>query len=216
MACPFYRTLHLSINLSHFIRIHSSQARLSPLTCLGSLIGVLHSTTIQKMSTPPPSPLARNMVSTGSLVRKSPIQELLTSRGSSHFEDAVISSMFGISTALGSISRQLEVLLNKTETIALKLETLQKEVTYLKKAVPVPGMMSPPPSPLPSQMEIEAWLNSPLPIPEPGISVDLTCSETLNFSSNRNTGQIYQSNGYMGNQAQANQEQHMMNFQKHT
>lgn len=128
----------------------------------------------------------------GSSGKKSVLQELHTSRGTSHFEDAVISAMFGVSLALGSISRSQEVLLDRIESIAQKMETLQKEVR---------SHLPPPPSPplemnlqqnLPiiSDEEIMAWLSSENPEGEPGTSPDITCSEMLYPYVDPSYGQI--------------------------
>lgn len=121
--------------------------------------------------------------STGLSAKKSVIQELHTSRGTDRFEDAVISAMFGISVALGSISRSHEVLLDKIEIIAQRMETLKKEVTSLRMPPPPP-----PPSPetrlpesseLPSEQEMMDYINSLQTMLEFGTSPDITCYETL-------------------------------------
>lgn len=120
--------------------------------------------------TPPSTPLSG---------KKSPIQELLTSRDTASFPDAVISAMFGISLALGSISKSQEVLLDKIDCIAQKLETLQNQVHYLVAQRENLEMNLPENSNLPSEQELEAWLASPSPTRAVGISLDITCSETL-------------------------------------
>lgn len=133
-----------------------------------------------KKNTPESLPVRKSPLGIGSSGKKSVLQELHTSRGTSHFEDAVIAAMYGISLALGSISRSQEVLLDRIESIAQKVEILQKEVRSLK----VPD----PPSPietnlLPSSLslsdeEIQAWLNSPLIDQVHGTTPDITCYET--------------------------------------
>lgn len=130
---------------------------------------------------PTPPKHARSPLSIGSSGKKSVIQELHTSRGTSHFEDAVISAMFGISLALGSISRSQEVLLDRIESIALKQEALLKEVTYLQNLQnkrPI-EILSPVSLDLPSEEEMMAWLSSPTITPEPGTTPDITCYETI-------------------------------------
>lgn len=128
-----------------------------------------------------PSPLNPN---TGSSAKKSVIQELHTYRGTPRFEDAVISAMFGISVALGSISRSHEVLLDKIESIARKVEDLKKEVTSLRMPpppppTPVPEMISEENLDLPSEQEMMDYINSLQTMLEFGTSPDITCYETL-------------------------------------
>jgi len=117
--------------------------------------------------------------STGSSAERSVIQELLTSKGTPRFEDAIVSAMFGVSSALGAISRAQEVLLDKIESIAQKQETLLKEVQSMKVKADQPVTTLQDHSWLPSNLEIEGWLNSPIPSPEHISSMDLTCSEML-------------------------------------
>lgn len=134
---------------------------------------------------------AKSPLATGSSGKKSVIQELHTSRGTSHFEDAVISAMFGISLALGSISRSQEVLLDRIESIAVKVETLQKEVTSLQQLNQRPiEILSPTPLELPSEEEMMAWLSSPMNMQVPSTIPDLTCSETIYSYADHNNVQI--------------------------
>lgn len=121
---------------------------------------------------------ARKKVSTGSSVERPVIPEPLTSKDTSRFESGVLSFMFGISSQTGAILRAQEVLLDKIELIALKVETLSKEVQLMKAELPVTAKRSQETSWLPSNEEIKAWLNSPIPSPTHGSTMDLTCSET--------------------------------------
>jgi len=159
---------------------------------------------------------AKHRPDTGSSERKSPIQELLTSRDSPRFADAVISSMYAISSALGSISRQQEVLLEKIDLIAQKQEILQKEVIALRReGNPSLGMNSPPHSQNFTDLDIQAWLNSPLRIQEPGISPELHCSEMLNPSYNQYIDLTSPSSGSMENPGLGSPGQLINNSQKH-
>lgn len=126
-----------------------------------------------------PSPLgSKKRPSTGSSAERSEIQELHTFRGTPRFEDAILSAMFGVSSALGSISRAQEVLLDKIECIAAKVETLSREVQLMKAEIVVEETPLQDHSWLPSDQEIKEWLNSPIKSPEPSCSTDLTCYET--------------------------------------
>lgn len=153
--------------------------------------------------------------SIGSSAERSEIQELLTSKGTSHFEDGVLSIMFGISSHLGVISRAQEVLLDKIESIALKVETLSKEVQLMKAQPQVsPVMNSEDRSWLPSNSEIQEWLNTPVSSPERISFQDLTCSETLFPSSPQLSDPIFQFNGFMAHQEQESQDWPTVLFQK--
>jgi len=133
--------------------------------------------------------------SIGSSAERLVTQELLTSKGTPRFEDAIVSVMFGVSSALGAISRAQEVLLDKIESIAQKQETLLKEVQSMKvKEVPAETSL-PDHSWLPSNLEIEGWLNSPIPSPEHISSMDLTCSEMLFPLNHPVRDPIYRSGG---------------------
>lgn len=188
-----------------------------PRRVASKLIGASPLTIIQKMNTNPSSNLSPNMQPTSSLGRRYPIQELLISRDSSRFHDAIISSMFGISAALGRISNQQEVLLNKIELIAQKQEILQKEVQSLKKAVKeIPATQLRGNSPLPFPEEIQAWLDLPLPSPPHGTTADLRCSETLNSWYNQLNGPTSPANGTMGLPAPGNPEGPIQNCQRPT
>lgn len=142
-----------------------------------------------------PSPSVRKKGSTSSSVERPEMQELLTSRGSSHFESAVISAMFGVTSHLGVILKAQEVLLDRIESIAQKMEILKKEVNSLVISPrPMNNSLS---SELPSEEEIQAWLNSPIPTQERLGAMDLTCSETLNCSLPQSLEQTYLWNGSM-------------------
>lgn len=117
--------------------------------------------------------------STGSSGEKSENQVPLIFRGTPRFEDAIVSAMFGVSSALGAISRAQEVLLDRIENIAAKVETLSKEVQLMKGEVAERVMKQPDNSWLPSNLEIEEFLRSPIRSPERTSSLDLTCSEML-------------------------------------
>lgn len=126
---------------------------------------------------------AMSPLSIGSSGKKSALQELHMSKGTSHFDDAVISSMFAISSALGSILKSQGVLLDKIECIAQKMEILSKEVTSLKEnqvkiSQPV-ETTSPRSLEWPSDQEMMAWLSSPMFEPDHGTFPDITCYETL-------------------------------------
>jgi len=134
-----------------------------------------------KKNTPESLGVRKSPLGIGSSGKKSALQELRISRGTSHFDDAIISALFGVSLALGSISRSQEVLLDRIEHIAQKMEILEKEVRSLKIPDPLPPqeILSPVNLPNLSEEEIMAWLNSQ-PIEQvPSTSPDITCSETL-------------------------------------
>ena len=141
-----------------------------------------------------PSSSVRLRPNTLSLVKKSEMEELLTSRDSSRFDSAVISVMFGLSSQAGAISRAQEVLLSRIESIASSLETLSKEVQSLQVNLKL-EMSSRQVSMLPSEQEIQDWLSSPPRIPDVGSGQDLLCSETLNLSSLQFNDQEYPWNG---------------------
>lgn len=123
-------------------------------------------------------------------VEKQVQEELITSKGSSRFENALVSTLFGVSSALGSISKSLEVLHNKTEAIALRMETFEKEVNSPRRAGRKElEMTSPPSSHWPSMEELEAFMNLPMPTQGPGTSQDITCYETLQPFYDPLTGQ---------------------------
>lgn len=142
--------------------------------------GFLHSIIMTKKNTPDSVPQRRSPLGIGSSGKKSPLQELHTSRGTSHFEDAVISAVFGISLALGAITRSQEVLLDRIESIAQKMETLEREVRSLQIPSPLPCLEINSPQNLQniSDEEMMAWLNSAEFDQVLGTSVDITCSET--------------------------------------
>jgi len=117
--------------------------------------------------------------STGSSVERPVNLEPLICKDTSRYEDGVLSLMFQVSSHLGHISRGQQVLLDRIEDIAAKMETLKKEVKSMKaERTQATKMNKPDSSWLPSNKEIEEFLNSPIPSPERGFSMDLTCSET--------------------------------------
>jgi len=122
---------------------------------------------------------AKKKPSIGSSVERPVNLEPLISKDTSRYEDGVLSIMFSVSSHLGAISRGQQVLLDRIEDIAAKVEILSKEVNYLKKGKESQEMNLEKSSWLPSDKEIEAWLNSPIKSPERGVSPDITCSETL-------------------------------------
>jgi len=131
-----------------------------------------------KKNTPESVLKPKSRLSIGSSGKKSALAELRTSKGTSSFDDAIISAMFGVSLALGSISRAQEVLLDRIESIAAKMETLQKEVKSLQTDQQnEAAMKSQNNLPMISNEEIQEWLNSPIPSPERGIIPDITCYE---------------------------------------
>jgi hypothetical protein len=126
--------------------------------------------------------------STGSSVERPVNLEPLICKDTSRYEDGVLSLMFQVSSHLGHISRGQQVLLDKIESIAAKVETLSKEVSLMKEGSEKIKMKSPEASWLPSDQEIKEWLNSPIPSPERGYSMDLTCSEMPFLSTQPLTG----------------------------
>jgi len=115
---------------------------------------------------------------TGLSVERPVNLEPLISKDTSRYEDGVLSLMFQVSSHLGAISRGQQVLLDKIEDIAAKMETLKKEVKSMKEEQNKQTKTNKPDcSWLPSDKEIEAFLNSPMQSPERGFSMDLTCSE---------------------------------------
>jgi len=134
-----------------------------------------------KKNTPISVAKRKSPLGIGSSGKKSALEGLITSRGTSHFEDAIISALFGVSLALGSISRSQEVLLDRIESIAQKMETLEREVRSLQIPAPNPPLET---NSLPSSLnvseeEILAWLNMPVTEEVRGTSPDITCSEML-------------------------------------
>jgi len=120
---------------------------------------------------------------TGLSVEKKAKVELPISKGTSNFESALISVNFAISSHLGVITKSQEVLLNKIELIALRMETLEKEVNFLveeRKKDEIEKKLQ--------QDSVTQWveelkqsenlLKNSL---EPGMDLDLTCSEMLNW-----------------------------------
>jgi len=128
----------------------------------------------------PPSKLGPNKKpSTGSSVERPVNLEPLISKDTSHYEDGVLSLMYQVSSHLGAISRGQQVLLDRIEDIAAKMETLKKEVKSMKARPREIKIPQPETSWLPSNKEIEEFLNSPIQSPERTSSMDLTCLETL-------------------------------------
>jgi len=116
--------------------------------------------------------------STMSSVEKSVNQVLLTSRDTVHFQDGILSSMFAISSALGSISKEQKVLLDKIESIALRLEITSRVVHSMREEFARIRTNYPESSSVLSEEEIREFLNSPKATPIFGSIMDLTCSET--------------------------------------
>lgn len=114
-----------------------------------------------------------------SSVEKLVQEELLTSKGTSRFPDAVISVMFGISSSIGAMLKSQEVLLDRIETIAQKMETLENMVFSLKEDLKATSERSLSRSRSLSLEEIKGWMNSPPTTQIPGSSMELQCSETL-------------------------------------
>jgi hypothetical protein len=135
--------------------------------------------------------------STGLSAEKSAIEELRIFRGTPRFEDAIVSAMFGVSLALGAISRAQEVLLDKIESTAAKVETLRKEVQSMKVSQVEVEMNKPDRSWLPSDPEIREWLNLPIPSPERICSPELTCSEMPFLCESLSSDLPSTSDGYM-------------------
>jgi len=152
---------------------------------------------------------------TGSSAVRSEIQELLISKDTPHFNDGILSMLFGINLAVGAISRAQEVLLDKIESIAQKVEILSKEVHSMKAQPQVsPVMNSEDRSWLPSNSEIQEWLNTPIPSPERTSFPELTCSEMLWPSSLQSNDPISKFNGFMAHQESENPDWPTQLFQK--
>jgi hypothetical protein len=117
--------------------------------------------------------------STMSSVEKSVNQVLLTSRDTVHFQDGILSSMFAISSALGSISKEQKVLLDKIESIALRLDITSRAVHLMRDELDRIKTNFPESSSKPSEEEIRELLNSQKATRIFGSIMDLTCSETL-------------------------------------
>jgi len=131
-----------------------------------------------KRGTSQPSNLGpKKKPSIGSSVERPVNLEPLISKDTSRYEDGVLSLMYQVSSHLGHISRGQQVLLDRIEDIAAKMETLKKEVKSMKVNQEWTKMNKPDSSWLPSNKEIEEFLSSPIPSPERGFSMDLTCSE---------------------------------------
>lgn len=163
------------------------------------------------------SRFARESPNTGSLGKKSVMEELRTCRGTSNFEDAVISAMFGVSIALGTISRSQEVLLDKIEYIARRVDVLEKEVISRLEEIKVKHEMNSLENlELPTEQEMQDWLNSPMQIQEAGSIPDLACSETLNYWSNPCIDLTFKLDGSGETLVQANLASPMKRCQKPT
>lgn len=133
------------------------------------------------MNTTKLSRFARESAGTGSAEKKSEMEELLISRDTPRFADGVLSMLFGINLATGSILKSQEVLLDKIESIAQKVTTLEKEVQSLKEQLmPVnPAMNSQLLSPINLDQATMDYVNSLQNMLELGTSQDITCYETL-------------------------------------
>jgi len=156
---------------------------------------------------------------TSSLAKKSAMEELLTSRGTSGFPDAIISVLFQLSSVLGAMSKEHAVLLEKIENIAQKVETISKEVSVLKTTLENAATAAtnlPPSSEDAWMMELQELLNSPPRIPVHGDSLDLRCSETLNPSFNLWSDPTSEWNGSTAHQESVNQGMRMKSGPKRT
>jgi len=146
-----------------------------------STIGALHSITTRKMSTTRLSRFAKESANTGSLGKKSEMEELLISKDTPRFADGVLSMLLGINLAQGRILKAQEVILDKIENIAVKVVNLEKEVLSLKNQVtpspPVMNLQAPLQRPLDEEMK--EFMNSLENLLDVGTSADITCYETL-------------------------------------
>jgi len=147
--------------------------------------------------TAPPSKLGPNKKpSTGLSEEKLEIPEPLICRGTSAFAKEGVPFMYQVSLHLEHLSRGQAVLLDKIESIAAKVEILSKEVKSMKAK---PSLRietnKPDNSWLPSDKEIEEWLNMPIQSPERGSFMDLTCSETLYPAIPPSNVQVLESDG---------------------
>lgn len=161
-----------------------------------------------KKNTPLSVNSSKPKASTGSSGGKSAIQVHTISKDTQPLNDKLLSMLFGINLATGHILKAQEVLLDKIESTAAKVEALRKEVSSLRKEdAPPPGTSSQLPSWLPSNMELQEWLNMPIPSPERIYSPDITCSETPFQSNLLSNAQPYEYYGYGDYQALANPEE---------
>jgi len=130
----------------------------------------------------------KKKASTGSSVERPVNLEPLISKDTYPCENGVLPFMYQLSLQVERISRAQQVLLDKIEDIAVKVETLSKEVKSMKVKEVSPVMPLEQPSWLPSNLEIQEWLNSPIQSPERGFSMDLICSEMPFLSTQPLTG----------------------------
>lgn len=153
----------------------------------------------------------------GSSDSRKEMEELLISRGSSSFNDGMLSMLFGINLALGSISKGQTVLLDRIEDIARRMEILEKEVKSLKKEESVPQEpMLPEAFPQALRKDIADLENSLMNSPINGSIPDIQCYETLNSSSSPWNDPTWSWNGFMDLQEWEKVDTPMINFQKPT
>lgn len=133
------------------------------------------------MNTTKLSRFAKEIANTSSSEKRLDPKELLISRDTPHFADAVISTMFGINSAVGSILKSQRVILDRIETIAQRMETIEKEVQSLKDQLTIkpPETSLPMNSPFALDQDLMDFINSLPPVLEHGISPDIICYETL-------------------------------------
>lgn len=132
-------------------------------------------------------------------VGRSEMQALLTSRGTSNFEDAIISSQFGLLSVLTRISNQQEEAMRAINRIARKVGTLESSVNLLHaKLADVTARQlqndslnfaNPP-------MDWEEFVNSLMKSPERTTSQDITCEETFLNQNPQSIEKPSRSNGF--------------------
>lgn len=185
--------LHFSQCLVHLVLPRNTSALLSTITMMKSTAGSSNG------SMPKPN--------TMSSARKLVTQVRDTCKDISPFQDGLLSFMYAVSLNLELTSKSQEVLLYKIESIAQRVENLSKEVLFLRQAIDLNIEMNSRQSfEFPSMTELEAYLDSPMPIQEPGPSVDLQCYETPLSSYGPSLGPTYIADGSTGLPEWASQE----------
>lgn len=108
------------------------------------------------------------------------MEELLISRDTSSFADGVLCFLSKLAIQSERIMKSQEVLLDKIDSIARRVETLENSVKSMKPIQFEQVEMSSPSSlGLPSEEEIQGWMNSLDLTPAVTTSMDMCCYETL-------------------------------------
>jgi len=126
---------------------------------------------------------SRSTAPTASSDGRSELEELITSRGTSNFADAIISAQFAICSALAHTSSQLEEMTRKIDRIARRMGTIENTVNLLaRKVEDVQRTVTPLPSASRSSwsppMDWKEFADSLLKSPERTTSPDIHCDET--------------------------------------